>query len=240
MREVSQPPANPQVPGTRGAAAMAPMSRFPAIWWIALGVLVINDDLLKYAGVLPGWLTGKLSDVAGLIVAPVLAVRLARARTPGTRALAFAAVVIPFCAVKLSQAPAGALVAALGAVGIRWRLWCDPGDLVALVVLPLAWQVSLAAEADRARRLRPRRAAGAVPVILGALACLATSYRVDGFYSSAFLINMTLDRVEVRLYRARGPLDCGAIAAAPAIALASAFDPGLCVPLEVGGLMPLD
>jgi hypothetical protein len=219
---------------------MAAMSRFPGIWWVALGALVINDHVLKYAGLLPGWLTGKLSDVAGLIVAPMLAARLARAWTPGGRALAFAAVVIPFCAVKLSHAAAGALVAVLGAIGIRWRLWSDATDLIALAALPIAWHAARAPAATRATLLRPRRAAGAGPVILGAVACLATSVPVHGFYASAFLVNMTLEPREVRLYRARGPLDCAALAATPASALASAFDPELCVPLEVGGVMPLD
>jgi hypothetical protein len=240
MAEVTAPPATPQVSGGRGAAALTPMSRFPGIWWVALGVLVLNDHALKHAGLLPGWLTGKLSDVAGLIVAPVLAARLARARTLHGRALAFAAVVLPFCAVKLSQAAAGALVAALGAIGIRWRLWSDPTDLVALAAVPMAWHAAQAPAAKDATPFRRRRAAGAGPVILGALACLATSIPIHGFFSSAFLVNMTLQPREVRLYRARGPLDCAAVAATPATALASAFDPELCVPLAVGGVMPLD
>ena len=79
-----------------------------------------------------------------------------------------------------------------------------------------------------------------MPVILGALACLATSPWPIGFHTSAFLANMTRDPLEVRLYRARGPLDCAAVASAPMNALASAFDAELCTPLEIGGIMPLD
>lgn len=37
----------------------------------ALALWCVNDHVLKYA--YPGWLTGKLSDVASLIVAPLLA-----------------------------------------------------------------------------------------------------------------------------------------------------------------------
>ena len=37
----------------------------------ALVVLLANDWLFKGHGILPNWLTGKLSDFAGLIVAPV-------------------------------------------------------------------------------------------------------------------------------------------------------------------------
>ena len=35
---------------------------------VSLGVLVANDHFLKGSGLLPGWLTGKLSDLAGLVV----------------------------------------------------------------------------------------------------------------------------------------------------------------------------
>src|SRR4051812_14533255 len=46
------------------------------LWWGSLAVLVANDHLLKGRGVVPSWLTGKLSDFAFLIVAPVLAAAL--------------------------------------------------------------------------------------------------------------------------------------------------------------------
>jgi hypothetical protein len=42
------------------------------LWWAALALLIINDNLLKGHGVVPGWLTGKLSDFAFLVVAPVV------------------------------------------------------------------------------------------------------------------------------------------------------------------------
>jgi predicted cation transporter len=41
---------------------------------LALVTLVVNDHLLKTAA--PGFLTGKLSDVAGLVVVPVLVAEL--------------------------------------------------------------------------------------------------------------------------------------------------------------------
>ena len=40
------------------------------VFWAALTILVLNDHLLKGAGLVPALLTGKLSDFAGLIVAP--------------------------------------------------------------------------------------------------------------------------------------------------------------------------
>ncbi|MCZ7683483.1 MAG: hypothetical protein M5U28_33725 [Sandaracinaceae bacterium] len=59
------------------------------LWWASLALLVANDHWLKGADLLPGWLTGKLSDLAGLIVAPVLLSALLRARGPRMRGLAF-------------------------------------------------------------------------------------------------------------------------------------------------------
>ena len=43
---------------------------------LALVVLVLNDHVLKAAQ--PGWLTGKLSDVVGLVLAPPLVDRQRR------------------------------------------------------------------------------------------------------------------------------------------------------------------
>jgi hypothetical protein len=48
----------------------------------ALSVLVLNDHWLKGAGLLPGWLTGKLSDFAGLIVAPILVTTAGSSTSP--------------------------------------------------------------------------------------------------------------------------------------------------------------
>src|SRR4051812_25303572 len=83
------------------ALSQGPPSRFGWLWWSGLVVLVVNDHLLKGAGVLPGWVTGKLSDFAGLIVAPLLVVVLVRARTARARAAALAVVAAPFCAIKI-------------------------------------------------------------------------------------------------------------------------------------------
>ena len=47
----------------------------------ALMILVVNDHLLKGSGVLPAWLTGKLSDVAGLYVFPLFLISVVRGLT---------------------------------------------------------------------------------------------------------------------------------------------------------------
>src|SRR5689334_17922691 len=68
----------------------------------AVTVLVANDHWLKGAALLPAWLTGKLSDFAGLVVAPLLAVTLLGARRRGARVACFCAVALSFAALELS------------------------------------------------------------------------------------------------------------------------------------------
>lgn len=131
----------------------------------ALVLLVLNDHILKAA--YPGVVTGKLSDVAGLILAPVVVVsiievvRSARGRpwgpSPTLAALAVAVVGLGFAAAKLFepvaeayrvglgvlQWPFAAAVAVLRSVpvpGIQPVAFvADPTDLIALpaLLLPL-------------------------------------------------------------------------------------------------------
>lgn len=132
----------------------------------ALALLLVNDHFLKAAW--PGWWTGKLSDVAALIVGPIAVAALVRAvvrrRGPGSLgagipveagvAVAFA---IAFAAVKLEPHANAAYAAALGAfgwpIGIVGDLLAgrpiqglgraptvlDPGDLVALPAIAVGW-----------------------------------------------------------------------------------------------------
>lgn len=155
------------------------------LWWSAVATLALNDHVLKGAGVLPDAVTGKLSDAAGLLVAPVLLAVLTRARR--WRALAFChlAPLVALALIKLSPAIASGVVAAAALVGESWAIVADPTDL--LVAIPAAaaswwwlarpWFVALDAartrpEPDASRRLGPREL---VLVGLAALACGATS-----------------------------------------------------------------
>ena len=150
--------------------------RHPA-WWGALALLLINDNLLKGRGVVPGWLTGKLSDFAFLVVAPVLFGAMIPRRVPGRRTFAVASVVALYVAADLSRAVSDVVVAAAARVGLRWRLWPDPTDLLALAVLPATvWLLRRspepAANSAIARRMGVQRERAAI--VLGALACVAT------------------------------------------------------------------
>jgi hypothetical protein len=110
----------------------------------AAAVLAVNDHVLKGAGVVPAAVTGKLSDVAGLLVAGIAAVALARGaaavvtgrlprRDGGLAVAALAAVAAAFAALKLWPAWNRAVEAVWGVNEL------DPSDLWALPVLALAW-----------------------------------------------------------------------------------------------------
>jgi hypothetical protein len=101
----------------------------------AVAVLVVNDHLLKAA--YPGLVTGKLSDVAGLVFFPLLLVGLAevvlaaagRWTAPSQAALR-AAVVLTACLFAAAKATAAGALAAGIALGIlRWA----PGALAAVL-----------------------------------------------------------------------------------------------------------
>jgi len=109
--------------------------------WIAIAVLLINDNYLKYA--FPSALTGKLSDLAELFVLPLAltAVALAISAAVYRRAVAISAAVyvatgLAFIAMKTDPDVAEGLRTALGPVtggGIVGVV--DPTDLVALPAL---------------------------------------------------------------------------------------------------------
>ncbi len=141
------------------------------VWLASLVLLVINDHALKGAGVLPAVVTGKLSDVAGLLVAPAVLAWLARARTPRGWTLAHLAVGTAFSAVQLAPSVAATLDALA-----PWsaRLWPDATDLLALPALAASWLAF--GPRRRARRAQPPRRWTAVSVgLLALVACTATS-----------------------------------------------------------------
>jgi len=131
----------------------------------SLVCLVVNDHLLKrYA---PGWVSGKLSDVAILVVGPLLlqgcaelaAARGGRPWRPATRVFAMAAAVTCAAYVLEKTVPAATEVYRLVWGALRWpldgvaawaqgRAWpayaqaaavTDPTDLVALPAVAGAW-----------------------------------------------------------------------------------------------------
>ena len=151
-----------------------PMSRFvPAgglfhpIPILAVALLVFNDHWLKIAH--PSWLTGKLSDMAGMVFFPLVlqalwemaTSRLQKPFKPSAKVLVWcvALTAIVFASIQLFELAAEAYRYGLGM--IQWPFWAtralimgeglpamapvahtsDPTDLIAIPGVLLAWWV---------------------------------------------------------------------------------------------------
>jgi len=148
------------------ADGVTPGSAFDGRWrwlgqpWflVAVVLLALNDHVFKSQ--VPGWWTGKLSDVAGLVVlATLLAVLLGPRR-------GLVLTSIGFVALKLVPGVAELAAPYLGGTTLR-----DPSDLLALVVLVPMW-ASLAGRASV--RAVARRWATVLP-LAGAAAAVLTA-----------------------------------------------------------------
>lgn len=139
---------------------------------VAVIVLALNDHVLKRAHVLPGWLTGKLSDVAGLFFFPVLlfalsAALLGKPRGRIVRASILAlATAVAFAFIKVVPAANALANRIIGDVTL------DPSDLVAL---PFA--VASVVYLRRPPRVGAQRGevARRAAVVFAAIASIATS-----------------------------------------------------------------
>ncbi|MEV7801326.1 hypothetical protein AB0O28_00065 [Microbispora sp. NPDC088329] len=114
----------------------------------AVTVLIVNDRVLKLLW--PGVVTGKLSDIAGMLVAPPLLALLAAyalraaGRVPLDDRTAAGAIVLTgalFAWMKTSAAGAEAATRAWAVFVPSSRVAADPTDLIALPVLAVAWLV---------------------------------------------------------------------------------------------------
>ncbi len=191
------------------------------LWWMMLVLLLCNDFVLKTAGILPGWLTGKLSDFAGLMVFPLF-VALILGKFGGRRVVWAALHIVTavgFIALKTMPAVGNAYVQALGFLGIQGQIWFDTTDLMALVCLPISFLVY-----PRLRQLfeLPRRQnlVRAAAVAAAGFACVAsggaaaprtlTSYNGDLMISDVMFINGTKGEISVQVSKLKDGItvDC--------------------------------
>jgi len=220
---------------------------FHPVWWAALVLLVVNDHFLKGSGWVPSFLTGKLSDVTGLFVAPILVGRvIRRGPTDSTalRAFSFLAVGVAFALVNLSQTCADWMAAILGAFGFPSRVWADPSDLWALLVLPLAWRLERPSSHGHGfgdAELSRSESWSKLAVISGGLACLATSTDVDAVYTSSYLFNATRYELSVDVHPMREGFDCESVKSDPSSALSGdAWEDGTCELIDPFEMLVLD
>lgn len=172
------------VVGTHGGGGSRPSAdgTRQALRWLgapptllALAVLALNDHVLKHSW--PSFTTGKLSDVAGLVVAPVLvALPLTLLRVPRAPLVALVATGAGFTWVKTTYLGAAVASAAWTHVWGTSVVLCDPTDLLALPALAAAWIVMQRALRDRATvRRRAGLAVGALVLPFAVVATAATS-----------------------------------------------------------------
>jgi hypothetical protein len=152
------------VDDTRSLARPADGLLHPVVL-VALAVLALNDQLLK--AIWPGFVTGKLSDLAGLIVAPlalqaaweVASWAVGRWRGPSSAVLAVSTVAVglAFAAMQVWEPATDAYRWGLGAAQWPFRVVAaafagapapdiapvtavaDAEDLVALPILAVTW-----------------------------------------------------------------------------------------------------
>ena len=201
------------------------------LWLGALVVLALNDHWWKGAGLVPAPITGKLSDVAGMLVAPVLLAALVGVRTRGGLWAAHVAVGVVFTMIQLSRPFADLWSALMGTVGMPWIITCDPTDLLALPTLLLGMRVFPRAMERRAVH-GLRRTGEVTGAAVGLFCCVATSSPEDGvdlilpeLDADVYIVNDTDDDLVVRI-RELAPevsIDCDIVAEDPARRLSVAL-----------------
>ncbi|MBL4686393.1 MAG: hypothetical protein JKY37_17495 [Nannocystaceae bacterium] len=161
-------------------ASLASAPRSPSrallhpLWLGSLVVLALNDHVLKGSEHLPGIVTGKASDFAGLLVAPLLLAVVLRLRSERGWRLSHLAVGLVFAAIQLSAPIANAWSGLMGVAGFPWEITRDATDLVALPMLLASWHW-LGAAQHRAAGSNARRTSEAAAASVGLFACVATS-----------------------------------------------------------------
>jgi hypothetical protein len=161
---------------------------FKSCWFIvALALLLLNDFLLKalYGNVL----TGKISDFAGLFVFPLFWTCL----LPKHKAKIFWFTFIFFIFWKspFSQTFIGLWNAN---IPIQLHRTVDYTDLIALAILPLAYQFHSHRATVRLFDVNP-----AVPLIVCAFAFVATSYRTAIPLNSTYQFKLSKDTIISRI-----------------------------------------
>jgi len=188
------------------------------VWLAALAALVANDWVLKGAVDAP-LLTGKLSDLAGLVVAPTALAALLRVRRRTGLWWCAAAVGAVFAAINLSPAAATAWDAGIAAIIGTSTTWTDPTDLLALPAAVAGVLALRPAMRRRTRRAVPR--GHWLLAVAAAAACLASTgppeERSRRFEARLAVLNRTheLQVLRIRHLASDAEIDCERVRDAP-------------------------
>ncbi len=144
---------------------------------ISITVLLLNDHVFKIIN--PSWLTGKLSDFAGLFFFPfIVAVFFSllfkfKITTQRLGQMAFGVVAIWFVLIKTSHL-INSLTSDFASVFINRtaQIILDPTDLIALIIMFPAWKLW-----DQPQKVKISNRLAYITLAIGAIAAVATSPR---------------------------------------------------------------
>ena len=222
------PPPMPQtsLPDARDPGReLLPARAFAHPLWLAMvALLVANNFAFKGGDVLPGLLTGKLSDVAGLIVFPTVLAALFAVRTRRGLLVAFLATGATFALINVSPGAAAAFDGLLALTPVHFSTTVDPSDLLTLPALALSWRVLVPLMTRPVDLAPPLRASLAV---LGGLACIAHDdvepgpQTIPQTYTTLVIGNDTPESVVVRVRPLKPSVyvDCASVLASPSTVL---------------------
>lgn len=208
------------------------------LWMGALLILLLNDHIFKFA--YSNVLTGKLSDFAGLFIAPVLLGILFNIKKRQTFIFAGLLIGAVFTLLNLFSAFAQKWDAMMSLV-YSWKTTPDPTDLIALIVIPM----SLYFFSTRSPKKKNYRW---IPVFfIGLLASIATSPDPGTnqlqYQSALSIYNQTneLLHVEIQTLKNNISLDCEAIEKDPTqYASPDIFEHSSSFDLQSGQQIPID
>ena len=139
----------------------------------SVSLMLINDHILKWADILPNYITGKLSDFAFLFLVPVFVAYLLRVKTKIGLILSYFAVGVFFSAINLSAFFSQFIEFLFDVAIIPISLWPDPTDLMALTMLPFSYLFLM--ERKFLKQVQPAKCAQFIVVIVCLVACIGTS-----------------------------------------------------------------
>jgi hypothetical protein len=188
----------------KGARGGLPVRRSAS--WLGYGgalvLLVLNDGWLKHAGLGAPWLTGKLSDFCGVVVGTCALAMLVRARSQTALVACFAAVALPFAAIKVSSECAAWVERASALTSMPWKIRVDATDLCALLIAPLALHIARAL-CEESQHTEQHRAdwRARVLALIGMVACAGSGVDRTAQSTSPYLVNRTADPIHVEVSR---------------------------------------
>ncbi len=185
------------------------------LWILALGILILNDHFLKAE-----WsnaFTGKLSDFAGLFLAPVLFAWVLGVKSKRGLYGSGLAVGLVFAGINLSPALALFWDRSLSLI-FPYTTTVDPTDLIALIMIPLGIEMLGFSEVDSNKK---NTYIGRALALVGIAASLASADPIDvnpAMETSRVSIYNQSNEMHILRIRSLEPnlsLDCGSISSAP-------------------------